>query len=168
MEQTMKKIGLQMSLLMGLSLSFCLSIVGNLQAEKFSVVGCLISFLVSFLISMIIGFIIPIKKVGDAAVGKAGLRPESIPARLLESLISDLIYTPIITVIMVIFAYKQATAHGAQIPFVPMLIKSLIISLIVGYVLIFILMPLFLKLLMGKAGITPGGPAGRPGGPEEQ
>ena len=72
------------------------------------------------------------------------------------------------TVIMVVIAYKQATAHGAQIPFVPMLLKSLIISLIVGYVLIFILMPFFLKLLMGKAGITPGGPAERPAGSEEQ
>ena len=65
----------------------------------------------------------------------------------METLLSDLIYTPVITLVMVAFAHKMATRGGAQIPFLPMFLRSLVISLLVGYVLIFILMPVFLRML---------------------
>lgn len=166
----MKKIMTQMNLLMGVTLSFCLSLVGNLRAEKFSVVGFLISFVISVIISMIIGFCVPVKPLTDKLEAKCGIRPRSTGAKFFDALISDLIYTPIITIVMTIFAYKQATSHGAEIPFVPMLISSLLISLVVGYILIFICMPLFLKLVFKWNNIDPaagGPPAGGPpvGGP---
>lgn len=157
----MKKIGIQMGLLMGVTLSFCLSLTGLVSAGKFSVPALLINFAVSFVISMIIGVLVPMQRVGNAVIAKAGLEPRTMKARLLESLISDLIYTPVITFCMVFIAYKQAVSHGAKIPFPPMLIKSMIISLIVGYILIFIFQPLFLKIIMKKNGVG-GPPAGGP------
>ena len=162
----MKKMGIQMSLLMGVTLSFFLSLTGLISAKQFSIPALLINFAISFVISMIIGLLIPMKKVGDAAVAKAGFEPRSMKARLLETLISDSIYTPIITFCMVFMAYKQATSHGAKIPFPPMLIKSEIISLIVGFVLIFIFQPMFLKLVMKKNGV--GGPPNGMGRPPKE
>ena len=144
--QMMKKIGRRMSILMGVSLSFCLSLLGNLTSGHFTLPGFLISFAVSTLISLIIGFLVPMKKVGDSLANALHLKPRSLPAHCAESFMSDLIYTPVITLAMVALAWKMATSHGAQMPFLPMFLHSLVLSMIVGYVLIFILMPVFFKL----------------------
>ncbi len=144
--QMMKKIGRRMSILMGVSLSFCLSLLGNLTSGHFTLLGFLISFAVSTLISLIIGFLVPMKKVGDSLANALHLKPRSLPAHCAESFVSDLIYTPVITLAMVALAWKMATSHGAQMPFLPMFLHSLVLSMIVGYVLIFILMPVFFKL----------------------
>lgn len=56
---------------------------------------------------------------------------------------------------MTVFAYRQATAHGASVSFVPMLVSSVLISLAAGYVLILICMPLFLRLLLRRKDIDP-------------
>ncbi len=164
----MKKIGREMSLLMGVTLSFFLSLTGLIAAGKFNVIGWIISFVISTIISLIIGFIIPMKKLTDGVNNKLGLKPGKLGTRCMESLISDLIYTPIITLAMVFMAYKKATAHGAKIPFMGMFGKSLALSMVVGFILIFIFMPLYMKLVFKKNGIGgPGGP-GAPGGrPEE-
>ena len=158
MAQKMKKVGSQMSLLMGVTLSFCLSLTGNLMGAKqsggFSVPGFLISFVVSTIISLIIGFFVPMKKVNDSVCGSLNLKPGQMGTRLMESLIADIIYTPVMTLIMVFLAYKQATSHGAQIPFLPMFLSSLVVCLIVGYILIFIFMPLYMKLVMKKNGLN--------------
>ena len=119
----------------------------------FSVAGFLISFVISTIVSLVIGFIVPMKKVNDSVSGKLNLKQGTMAARFVESLISDIIYTPIMTLLMVFFAYRQATAHGAQIPFLPMFLSSLVVCLIVGYVLIFIFMPIYMKLVMKKNGL---------------
>ena len=165
--KAMFKIGMLMSLFMGITLSICLSLTGLLTSgQPFTALDVLINFGISFVISMVIGFIVPMKKVGDSAVRSAKLRPGSWGARFLESLISDRIYTPLITVAMVTIAYFNVMSHipegVAGPPYVPMLIKSLLISLGVGYVLIFIFMPLYLKLSMKLCGIAP--PPGSPPG----
>lgn len=149
----MKKIGIQISICMGITLSFFLSLTGILTSGHFSVPGWLMSFVVSAVVSLIIGFCVPMKKVGDAVTVKRGMKPGSIKARLTESLVSDLIYTPLITVIMVTLAYFQATSRGAQLKYAPMLIKSLIICMIVGFVLIFIFQPIYMKLVFKKNGV---------------
>lgn len=149
----MKKIGIEMSLLMGVTLSFFLSLTGILSSGKFTVPGFLISFVVSLIISLIIGFLVPMKKVNDSLDARLGLKPHTLKTRLFESLISDLIYTPIITLIMITMAYRNASANGAPVQYVPMLIGGLVLSLIVGYVLIFIFMPLFMKLVMKLNGV---------------
>jgi hypothetical protein len=155
MEQKMRSIGRKMSILMGVTLSFCLSLVGQLSSGHFAVPGFLLSFAVSLVISLIIGFFVPMGRINASVEQKHG---KGIKSHLIESCISDLIYTPIITVVMIVMNYMIATSHGAEIPFVPMLVKGLIVSLIVGYVLIFVLMPLFLKLLLPKGGPGAEGP----------
>ena len=160
MQQNMKKIGIFMSLLMGVTLSFFLSLTGQLSSGHFEVPGFLLSFGVSLLVSLIIGFLVPMKKVNDSLDRKLGLAPRSLGTRFFEALVSDIIYTPIITFIMVFMNYKIAVSHGAHLVFGPMLLKSMIVSLIVGYVLIFIFMPLFMALLMKKYG--PGRPGHKP------
>ena len=147
-EKKMKKIGLIMSILMGITLSFFLSLMGNIISGHFTLQGWIISFLLSLVISLIIGFLVPMKKVNDHFCGRYGLAPGKISTKCVESLISDLIYTPVITIAMVVFAYISATSHGAQIPLLPMLLSSLIVCLAVGFVLIFIFQPLYLKMLM--------------------
>ena len=160
----MKKIGLFMSLLMGVTLSLCLSLIGTLSSGNFTVPAFLISFAVSLAISLVIGFLVPMQKVSGAAVRKAGLKEHSLSARCLESLVSDLIYTPIITVVMILLAYKQATSHGADLKLAPMMIRSLLINLVIGFALIFIFMPVYLKMLLKK--FAPQGRGGRP--PEDR
>ncbi|MBO7474627.1 MAG: hypothetical protein J6U00_11655 [Ruminococcus sp.] len=150
----MKKVGLQMSILMAVTLSFCLSLLGTLSSGHFTVPGFLMSFGISTVISLIIGFLVPMKKLEDGLVRKCGIEEHSLPARLLSTLVSDLVYTPILTFSMVFMAYKQATAHGSNMPFLPSFIKSLILSLIVAYIIIFIVKPLFLKFVMKQNGIS--------------
>ncbi len=149
----MKKIGMQMSILMGISMSFCLSLTGVLSSGHFTIPAFLSSFIISTIISLIIGFFVPMKKVSDTAVEKAGLTPHTLKARLLESLISDLIYTPVLTLCMTGMAYYNAVSHGQSMPpYLLMFLKSLLLSMIVGYVLIFLLTPVYLKLIMKKSG----------------
>ncbi|MBQ7371129.1 MAG: hypothetical protein IJW67_04490 [Blautia sp.] len=147
-----KKIGREMSILMGVTLSFCLSLVGNLSSGRFTFPGFLLSFLVSTIISLIIGFLVPMKKVTDSLDTKLGLKPRTMGARLFDSLISDFIYTPLITLVMVTMAYRQAASHGARIPYMPMLGKALLLSMVVGYVLIFIITPVYMKLVLKRNG----------------
>jgi hypothetical protein len=153
MEEMMKKIGRGMSICMGLTMSFCLSLVGTLTSGHFTVPGFIISFIVSTIISLIIGFLIPMGKVTNALSGKLGLKQGTLPEKLFSSLISNLIYTPIMTFCMVFLAYQMAMKQSggmAQLNFLGMFLPSLIICFIVGYVLILIFQPLFFKMLMAK------------------
>ncbi len=149
----MKKIGLKMNILMGVSLSFALSLSGLLLSGHFALIPWLISFERSTLLSFVIGFLIPIRKICSICCKKLSLEDRSIKALALDALISDIFYTPLITLMMVAFAYlgakkEQAGASGApQLSFLPMFFHSLVVSMIIGYVLIFILQPLFLRLL---------------------
>ena len=154
----MKKIGMQMSICMGVTLSLCLSLLGNLMGGHFSLPGFLISFLLSTFVSLVIGFLVPMQKVGGAACRKAGIPERSPKGNALSSLISDLIYTPVITLCNVFLGYRNAVSHGSSVPFAGMFIKSLAVSLVVAYVLIFLLTPLFLKMILKKNGIDPNQP----------
>ena len=95
----MKKISIRMSLYMGLAMSFTLSLVENISSKRFSFPIFFITLGASFLISVLIGLIVPMGRIGQAAT--KNMRQGSIGARALESLISDLIYTPVITIVMV-------------------------------------------------------------------
>lgn len=148
MEKQMKKAGMIISILMGLSMSFVLSLVGNLTAESgFVLPAWLISFVVSAIISLVIGFIIPMKKLNDSLCGKMNVKAESLPGNLITSFVSDLIYTPFITLVMIILAYSHIP-EGHKPPFAMMYLKALGLSFIVGYVVIAILQPLFVKLVI--------------------
>ena len=164
----MKLAERKMSLLMGLTMSFALSLTGLVSAGQFTVRAFLINFAISFVISMVIGLLVPMGRVNASLCGRLGLRQGGIHARLFESLISDLIYTPVITFCMVTLAYRQAVSHGAPLRYGPMLGRSMVISLVAGYVIIFLVTPLFMRAAMkGVPQGGPGGPGvpGRPDGP---
>ena len=153
MGENMKKIGIGMNIRMALMMSFCLSLIGTLTSGHFTIPGFLISFLISTVISLLIGFIVPIPKVNAALGRKCKLQQGTIKARLTESLVSNLIYTPLMTFVMVFFAYQMAMKQSsgmAELSFGPMFLKSLIICFIAGYILIFIFQPIFLKSLIAK------------------
>ena len=153
MDERMKVIGRKMSIRMGILMSFALALVGTLTSGHFTPVGFVVSFLVSTIVSLIIGFVVPVGKASGDFCRKRGLAPGSLANGIVSSLISDLIYTPLITLVMVALAYRMAmiqSGNMAQIPFIPMFLRSLAICFPVGFVLIFIFMPLFLKQLMKK------------------
>ncbi len=157
-----------MSIKMGLAMSFCMSLIGTGTSGHFTIPGFLISFFASLILCMIIGFVIPMGRVSQAACRAARLRPGSLPARCMEALVSDLIYTPIMSLAMVTIAYNMAMKQSggkAQLNFWGMFVPSLIITLIAGFVIIFIIQPIFYRQTMKKYGVTmpEGGPQGGPG-----
>ena len=139
----------KMGLLMGFSMSFVLSFIGMVSAHAFTVPRFLLSFVISFLISFTITSLVPIPKITASAAEKCGLKPGGLARRALEALLSDLCLTPLMTFVMVYMAYRQAAAHGAKIPFGPMILKSEIISLLAAFVLLFLLTPVFVKIAFG-------------------
>lgn len=150
----MKKIMILMNVFMGLSMSFILSLVGSLMGGHFSIPSWLVSFVISLFISLIIGFLVPIKKIGDAACKKCSISARSLKGTLISAALSDLIYTPVITIIMVVVMLKMAAKHAPKesIPPIPtVLIPSLIVCIIVGFISIAIIQPLLMRLLMKNA-----------------
>ncbi len=105
-----KKIGLFMGLLMGVTLSFVMSLIGTLTSGHFTVGSWLISFLISFVISVAIGLIIPMPKLEAAVCAKMKLKPHSFPANAMSALISNTIYTPIMSIVMVLIMVGSANA----------------------------------------------------------
>ncbi len=147
----MKKAGQKMSLCMGITMSFFLSLTGLLSSGHFTIPSFVINFLISTVISLVIGLFIPMKKITDAAVQKTGMTPGKFGTRCFESLISDLIYTPVMTFCMVAMAHHNAVSHGQEMPpLIRMYLPSLGISMLVGFVLIFIITPVYTKMIFGK------------------
>jgi hypothetical protein len=165
MEEQMKIIGRKMSLRMGIMMSFALALIGTLTSGHFTVPGFLLSFVLSAVISIIIGFVIPVGKISADFCRKRNLAPGTLKNGLASSFISDVIYTPVITLAMVAFAYfmvKKQSGGMAQIAFLPMFLKSLVICFVAGFVLIFIFMPLFLKGIMKNMPPMDGAPKDEP------
>lgn len=157
MKKQMRKIGMIMNVMMGFTMSLVLSFVGTMTGGHFSLPSWGISFLISFAISLVIGFLVPIKKLGDMACGKK-IKPESFKGTLVSGVISDLIYTPIITIIMVTFMLNNAAKHApaGSVPSVAKVLPgSLVICLLVGYAVIILVQPLFLKMLMKRINKNP-------------
>lgn len=139
------------SVCMGITLSFFLSLSGVLLSGHFTPAAWLISFVISALISLVIGFCVPMKPLLDKITGK--MKPLAISTKCLEALVSDLIYTPVITLAMVAFAWmgiKRNAPPAALPPFLPMFLHSLAAEMVIGFVLILIFMPLFMALVLRR------------------
>jgi hypothetical protein len=144
----MKKAGRKMNMLMGITMSFCMSLIGNITSGHFTPVGFISSFIISTIISLLIGFFVPIGPVSHAASRRCGLEKGSNGARCLESLIADVIFTPVMTLAMITFAYNMSKKHGERMQFVPAFLSSLGIGLVVGFLLAFLLTPVYLRIAM--------------------
>ena len=159
MNEQMKKISRGMSIRMGLAMSLCMSLIGTLTSGHFTPMGFLMGFVVSFIVSLLIGFVVPVGKISRDFTVKRNMQPGKISTRLTESMISNLVYTPVMTLVMVALAYFMAMKQSggmAQISFWPMFLRSLLICFIAGYVLIFLIQPVFFNSLMRKYGIGQG------------
>lgn len=143
----MKDPKFKMSLLMSITLGFFMSLTGLLSSMQFTLPAFLSNLVISFIIGMIVGAFVDMRKITDSFEKRYNIPPHTMKARAFDALLSDLIYTPIMTVCMVTMAYFQAVKHGTRLFYPAMLLKSLVISLIVGYLLIFIFMPLFVKIV---------------------
>lgn len=155
----MKTISRKMNIYMGVAMSLSLSLVGSLSSGHFTLKGYIISFIISTVISIMIGFVVPIAEISARACRSRDIERHSLKGRLLESLISDVVYTPLLTLLMVVFNIAMVVKNSggkAQIPFLPKFLHSLWICLLVGYVLIFILQPILLKFVFKQEGIDMG------------
>ena len=160
----MKTISRKMSIYMGVVMSLTLSLVGSISSGHFTIKGYIISFIISTVISIMIGFVIPISEICAGVCRNHDIERHSLKGRLIESLISDVVYTPLLTLLMVVFNIAMVVKNSggnAQIPFLPMFLHSLLICFPVGYVLIFIMQPVLLKYVLKKAGIDIGRPGDR-------
>ncbi len=142
----MKKAALKMSLMMGFSMSFILTLAGVSGSGSFTIPLFLKCFATSFAVSFLLGLLVPMKKIGISLMKKLDLRPGTLKARLLDALVFDLGYSPLMTFVMVWLAHRRATAHGARIPFGPMLLRSELTSFVLAFVLSFILTPVCEKI----------------------
>ncbi len=163
MAKQMRKVGFCMNFLMGISLSFFLSLIGMAASGHFEVNGWLMSFAASTILSILIGFCVPIHKIGTLLGIKIGLKERTLPFHLFSSLVSDCFYTPFMSFSMVALAYLGMKKHFAaaiangvpadsfpQITFLQIFLPSLAVTMIAGYFLILVLQPLFLKILIKK------------------
>lgn len=153
----MRKIGFKVALFMAILMSFGLSLTGTLMAERppetpaiASVIGFLECFALSFAISFTIGILVPIPKVNAALARKFHLQPHTPKAHFVESLASNLIYTPLITTAMVCFVYFTMIPEGHKPPFLPMFLFSQVVCLVVAQVLIMVFVPIIIKLVVPK------------------
>ena len=156
-QKQMRAVGMKVALAMALLMSFGLSLTGNLMAERppeipmaAIVIGFLECFILSFAISFAIGLFVPMPKVNAALARKFHLQPRTLKTHFVESLASNLIYTPLITTAMVVFVYFTMMPDGHKPPFLPMFIHSQVVCLIVAQVLIMLFMPIILKLVLPK------------------
>lgn len=161
MQKEVKKIGFKVSLIMAILMSFALSLVGNLTAQRPPemplapiVIGFLASFAISFVISFAIGLLVPMPKVNEALCRTFKLQPRTPKANLVQSVVTNLIYTPLLTTMLVVFAYFVQIPDGHKPSFLPMYLHSMVICLVVAQVLIFVCVPLILKLVLPKGGPT--------------
>ncbi|SEK28751.1 hypothetical protein [Ruminococcus albus] len=156
-----KKIRSQMSIMMGITLSLCLSFVGTFTSGNFTPVAFMKSFLESLVISLVIGYLVPMKLLEDKACEKAGITGKHLPCRALGSLISDLIYTPIITIFMVTINFVKIPAEHRP-TYIIMLGKSMLISFVVAYLIVFLVADNFMKLILKSNGVGRPPEGGRP------
>lgn len=114
MEMIEKKIGRYIGIRMGIAMSVTMSIIGSLMgainAVKQSGAPFIVAWLPSLLASLVIttiialalGLLLPMKKINDG-IEKA-TKTKGFVLNLLQSLVSDLIYTPLISLVMAFFS----------------------------------------------------------------
>ncbi len=144
----MKSAGRKISLMVGIILSFFQSLIGQLRSGHFALPAWLLSLAVSIVVSFLISYVVPIRKIFQNVCTSWKCKPGTLKARLLETLVSDLVFTPLLTLVNVFIAWRGAVSQGARIPFLPMYLSSLWVSLLVGYVLAFFCQPLCMKLVL--------------------
>ena len=105
MEHEMKKIGLIMNVLMGVSLSFVLSLTGLIASSHFQVRAWLLSFFLSFVLSLLIGFFVPVRKIALSLCKKLNLSERTLASHCADSFVSDSV---VVSVSLLVLAFAFA------------------------------------------------------------
>ena len=151
----MNRIDRKMSILLGLTLSFVLSLIGVVASGNFTIVRFFNSFMITFLVSLLIISVIPIRSIGEYFIHKFNLRRGSRGYRAVCALIFDLLLCPIMALVMSYYAYRIQNDHGAQLNFAQMSIKGIIASTLLGFACSYLMTPILLKLVYRSEEIPP-------------
>jgi len=147
----MKKVGIKIGMMMGAVLSFFQALAGLLSAGQFTLPAFLSSFVISMLVSWVISYFIPIQKLSQSASSKCGFAPHTLRAKLVETLVSNLIFTPIMCFFNIFMAWRNMVAHGAQVKLLPMYLGALPLSFVLGYILVFVFTPICVQLAVNSS-----------------
>ncbi len=163
-----KKVGKYISIRMGIAMSITMSLVGSLlgavSAVKTSgapfIAAFLPSFLASIVITMIIaiglGLIVPMKKVNDGI--EKTTKTKGFALHFIQSVVSDLIYTPFIGLVMAFFSTAVFVIPKSPNLSMNMLVpvslgnfaKSFLIEFVIALVVIIIIEPKIQKAAFKK------------------
>ena len=113
-----------MSALMSVTMGLLLTGVGLISSGHFTVPAFVTSFLLSVVVALLIGVIVPMPKINQALARRFQLVPGSMKARAVETLVSDAIYTPIMTFVMVTRGSRYGRWGRACRPMSPCSSKS--------------------------------------------
>ena len=163
-----KKVGRYISIRMGIAMSITMSVVGALlgaiSAVKQSGAPFIMAFLSSFLVSLVItmilaigiGLIVPMKKVNDSIAKTT--KTKGFLLHFIQSLVSDLIYTPFIGLVMAFVSTAlfviPKNPNLSMNMLVPValgnFLKSLAPEFIIALIVIIILEPIIQKAAFKK------------------
>ena len=150
--EAMKEYAKKMSLCMGIMMSLSLTAIGLISANAFTPVSFLFNFGVSFGIMSIVGRFFDAGMISMNILQKNGIDRGSLKGRLIQSLIIDLVYSPIMTFVMITLSYLIGKSQSVKLPpYIPMLIRGLLVSFVAAFFLCLIFTPIFEKILMKKA-----------------
>lgn len=168
MEAIIKKKTFFMSLFMGIAMGLVFTLFAQIKNGQIMPIGIIVGILISMVISVVLGMIIPIKKLYDSANKKLNITEEGLKMGMVNSLISDLIFTPLNCTFGMWFGMSMGLKNlppdvttifdrlmfCAKLPqFVPALISTLIIDLVIGFVLCILISPFLNKITNKICGI---------------
>lgn len=141
-----RKIGILISVQMGLIMGATFTTISMIQNKKVIAIGIVISALISAIISGIIGGIIPMKDISEktAHILKIDTVKNKILYNLIEAVIGAAIFTPILCSF---FVLKNVGIHNPHL--LQIWMSTLLTDFLVGIPLNCIFCPLF-KMTTGK------------------
>lgn len=165
MEKKMGKyIGIRMGIAMSVTMSFVGSLMGAMNAAKQSgaplvpvwIPSFLSSLVITIIVALLIGMLVPMKKVNDRIA--QATKAKGFVLHLLQSLASDLIYTPIISSVMAFFSTAVFVIPKNPELNMHMLVpvafgsfaKSIPIEFIIALIVIMIIEPMIRKSAVKK------------------
>ena len=147
-----KKVDRSMSICMAITFSFFVTLLGTLvmmvRSGRFDSAGFAICFVANVVLGLIIGYAVPIGKMHFWFEKKFGAG--DILGRYVESMVADLIYAPIMSLLIVCLSCFVMRAGSLSPPFWETFFPLLGISFVLGFILAFIFIPFYIKLLIKK------------------
>lgn len=156
MKKTMMKVGALISLCNGIVLGTLFSIIGMSKSPQgIMPMGVVTSALLSAVLSVVIGLLIPMKNLSEKAEMKLGIDParQKALAWLVEGVIGDLIFTPILCTFFIIMNRVQGRIDP-HAPIVMVWLKELGLDLLIALPVNLLIVPLVRKPAFRLFGVS--------------